>query len=367
MKKTIAVILAAMLAAASLSGCYGLGFLQDFLADDEEAYEDMTVDIPGTFPEIDDYPKNTIPVPELTELQTAPAVQEVNVRPAEWASVQWEPYSSPYFTLNIPSGWQVEWQGDANQLAWRAVSPDGKIGFFNQDHAYAAKDASMASALGFSMSLSEGTVQEYFETMYKDTTDYFSVQNSCVPGNKDVIQAIRPYTAIRDYQALYATFKENGWEGEGVYSAVIMDSKDVVVRGANYGAWEINCICTQWAPAGTLVNWAPVIDTIAKSFQYTDLYIQQWQQIAQSVTEPKSTVSDNDPVMEAFEERSKSDTIIQEKRSDMLEEYERVYDNNTGEIYRAYNGFLDDMGDQNRYTPITDNQYTEGYVGWIDK
>ena len=225
----------------------------------------------------------------------------------------------------------------------------------------------MASALGFSMSLSEGTVQEYFETMYKDTTDYFSVRNSCVPGNKDVIQAIRPYTAIRDYQALYATFKENGWEGEGVYSAVIMDSKDVVVRGANYGAWEINCICTQWAPAGTLVNWAPVIDTIAKSFQYTDLYIQQWQQIAQSVTEPKSTVSDNDPVMEAFEERSKSDTIIQEKRSDMLEEYERVYDNNTGEIYRAYNGFLDDMGDQNRYTPITDNQYTEGYVGWIDK
>ena len=336
MKKTIAVILSAMLAAASLSGCYGLGFLQDFLADDEEDYEDMTVDIPGTFPEIDDYPKNTIPVPELTELQTAPAVQEVNVRPAEWASVQWEPYSSPYFTLNIPSGWQVEWQGDANQLAWRAVSPDGKIGFFNQDHAYAAKDASMASALGFSMSLSEGTVQEYFET-------------------------------IRDYQALYATFKENGWEGEGVYSAVIMDSKDVVVRGANYGAWEINCICTQWAPAGTLVNWAPVIDTIAKSFQYTDLYIQQWQQIAQSVTEPKSTVSDNDPVMEAFEERSKSDTIIQEKRSDMLEEYERVYDNNTGEIYRAYNGFLDDMGDQNRYTPITDNQYTEGYVGWIDK
>ena len=208
MKKTIAVILSAMLAAASLSGCYGLGFLQDFLADDEEAYEDMTVDIPGTFPEIDDYPKNTIPVPELTELQTAPAVQEVNVRPAEWASVQWEPYSSPYFTLNIPSGWQVEWQGDANQLAWRAVSPDGKIGFFNQDHAYAAKDASMASALGFSMSLSEGTVQEYFETMYKDTTDYFSVQNSCVPSNKDVIQAIRPYTAIRDYQALYATFKE---------------------------------------------------------------------------------------------------------------------------------------------------------------
>ena len=362
MKRTIAAILSALLAATSLSGCYGLQFLRGLTGANHADYEnDMPAPVPDSYPEIDDYPANSIPVPE------APGIQGVNVRLADWAAVQWESYSSQYFTLNIPSGWQVEWQGDANQLAWRAVSPDGKIGFFNQDHAYAAKDASMASALGFSMSLSSGTVQEYFETMYRDTTEYFTVQNSCVPNNKELIQSIRPYTPIRDYQALYATFRENGWEGEGVYSAVIMDSKDVIVRGSNYGAWEINCICTQWAPAGSLVNWAPVIDTIAKSFSYTDYYIQQWQQIAQSVTEPKSTVSDNDPVMEAFEERSKSDTIIQEKRSDMLEEYERVYDNNTGEIYRAYNGFLDDMGDQNRYVPITDNQYTEGYVGWIDK
>ena len=78
-------------------------------------------------------------------------------------------------------------------------------------------------------------------------------------------------------------------------------------------------------------------------------------------------MNDNDPVMEAFEERSLSDTIIQEKRSDMIGEYERVYDVDTGNIYRAYNGFLDDIGDQNKYIPITDNQYAEGYVGWIDK
>ena len=232
MKHTLAVILSALLVTASFSGCYGLQFLRELTDENGEDYEeDMTAFYPDSFPEIDDYPANTIPVPEITEVQTVPKIQEVDVRPAEWAAVQWEAYSSPYFTLQIPSGWQVEWQGDANQLAWRAVSPDGKIGFFNQDHAYAAKDASMASTLGFSMSLSEGMVQEYFETMYKDTTDYFTVQNSCVPNNKDVIQAIRPYTPIRDYQALYATFKENGWEGEGVYSAVIMDSKDVVIRG----------------------------------------------------------------------------------------------------------------------------------------
>jgi hypothetical protein len=71
--------------------------------------------------------------------------------------------------------------------------------------------------------------------------------------------------------------------------------------------------------------------------------------------------------MEAFEERDRSDTIIQEKRSDMIGEYERVYDNETGKIYRAYDGFLDDIGDQSRYTSITDDQYADGYSGWIDK
>ena len=54
--------------------------------------------------------------------------------------------------------------------------------------------------------------------------------------------------------------------------------------------------------------------------------------------------------------------------SDMIGEYERVYDNETGNIYRAYDGFLDDIGsDQTRYSAITDSQYAEGYVGWIDK
>ena len=55
----------------------------------------------------------------------------------------------------------------------------------------------MASTLGFSISLSEGTVQEYFETMYKDTTDYFTVQNSCVPNNKELIQSGRNHQRFK--------------------------------------------------------------------------------------------------------------------------------------------------------------------------
>ena len=83
---------------------------------------------------------------------------------------------------------------------------------------------------------------------------------------------------------------------------------------------------------------------------------------------PDGQTNIGDSVLEAFGERSTPDTILQEKRSDMIGEYERVVDTETGDIYRAYNGFLDDMGsEQTRYTPITEEQYADGFVGWIDR
>ena len=129
MKKIIALILSALVVTFSLTGCYGLGFLGNFLNDDTEDYEDIEIETTDFVPSTEESTTKYVYYPEETQ---PPAIENVNVRPAEWASVQWEPYSNQYFTLQIPSGWQVEFQGDANQLAWRAVSPDGKIGFFNR-------------------------------------------------------------------------------------------------------------------------------------------------------------------------------------------------------------------------------------------
>lgn len=299
--------------------------------------------------------------------ETYTPAREVSVRPAEWASVQWQPYSCAYFTLSVPTGWQVQWDGNAQKLWWRVTNPEGDVGIYNLDHDYAAKDPAMTQTLGFQKPLNDASVQGYFEMIYENSSDYFSVQNSLVPANYNVLQS-STNKKIWDYKALYATFKDSTvGEGEGVYSAVMFDHDDIIIRGANYANWEIDAILSQWAPLGQFVNWSGVLAQIAQSFAYTDYYVQEWQGWLNTSVTPTSSTSDTDPVMQAFEERSKSDTVIQEKRSDMIGEYERVYDNETGNIYRAYNGFLDDIGDQNRYTPITDNQYADGYVGWIDK
>ena len=43
-----------------------------------------------------------------------------------------------------------------------------------------------------------------------------------------------------------------------------------------------------------------------------------------------------------------------------------VYDTDTGDIYKAYNGFTDDYKGE-RYKSITDNMYTEKTSGYIEK
>ena len=306
-------------------------------------------------------------VPEPTE-QSGQPFSDYRVTPAEWTGVEWEQYQNVYFTLTIPKGWQVEWQGNAQQLYWRVTQPEGTVGLSNLDHRYAAKDINYMQMGTTDMYLSEGTVREFFETAYANSAEYFTVKNSTVPGNMAQLQAVRPNTPIRDYQSLYAVFKENGMEGEGIYSAVVMESPDVWSAGMNYGMWEINCIFTEWAPLGALVNWQPVLSFIAQSFQYTPYYVQEWRSVVSTDASPEGQNNIGDDVLEAFEERSLDDTIRQEQISDMIGEYVRVVDNETGDIYRAYNGFLDDIGsDQTRYAPITDAQYAEGFVGWIDR
>lgn len=304
-----------------------------------------------------------------TTANLIPQAPSYTVRDAEWTNVQWVPYECLNFTLTIPQGWEVQWQGDAEYMSWQVKSPDNPmIGVSNTDHAYAAKDASMMQMLGVNLAMSGGTVQEFFSALFANSTDYYTVLNSVTPANASEVIAMNPSAhGIKDYKSCYAVFAENGVEGEGIYQAAVMDNQDIYIRGQNYALWYINAIFTEYAPRGELVNWLPVLNTIINSFRYTDYYLQQKMYLTGMYPDSQPS-TDTDSVVEAFEERMTQDTILQEKRSDMIGEYERVYDNETGNIYRAYDGFLDDLGsDQTRWSPITDSQYAEGYVGWIDK
>ena len=70
--------------------------------------------------------------------------------------------------------------------------------------------------------------------------------------------------------------------------------------------------------------------------------------------------------MDSWNKRNNSYDIISQKRSDATLGYERVYDTETGDVYRAYNGFTDNY-DGTKYQTVTDDMYTSSISGYIEK
>lgn len=74
-----------------------------------------------------------------------------------------------------------------------------------------------------------------------------------------------------------------------------------------------------------------------------------------------------DGFMSSWESRNISQDIMSQKQSDATLGYERVYDTETGRIYKATNGFTDDY-DGKRYQPVTDDSmYAKAVSGYIEK
>jgi hypothetical protein len=73
----------------------------------------------------------------------------------------------------------------------------------------------------------------------------------------------------------------------------------------------------------------------------------------------------SDGIMDSWNKRQTSYDITSQKQSDATLGYERVKDTETGEIYRATNGFMDSYSGT-RYQAISDSDYTLGIDGYIN-
>ena len=125
------------------------------------------------------------------------------------------------------------------------------------------------------------------------------------------------------------------------------------------------------APDAEFNNWHGVLDYCLSTLQFSDKFMSGF---GNEETTLVNTIKANakvydqisDMIMDTWEKRSSSYDIISQKQSDATLGYERVYDTETGEVYRAYNGFTDDYKG-NRYQSITDDMYKNTISGYIEK
>ena len=287
------------------------------------------------------------------------ADKNVKITAGEWTNIEWTPYSHQYVTLQIPKGWTVEvtdlYQGGQTGSGTLVVvrNPSSTVCLSYMDF------ATIYSSL-----MKETTIESFFrdtvagnsngEIMNFTTTSKFQSESQ-----KAFAQA---NSAVLDAGVLTGDWKSKklNMDMEGIYSGCVESSLGM------YGMYTIVSPISMDVPKGTLANWNDVLTKIMSSIQWTSACTARYQ-AGSVISSGGSSGGDSSPIMEAWENRNKSEDIMSQKRSDATLGHERVQDTYTGDIYMANNGFYQQYSTSGgqRYVPITDDMYTQGYVGYL--
>ena len=295
------------------------------------------------------------------------------------------------FTAVIPEGWAVSTAG-YDMYYWIRIydpaQPDLQVFTLLKTECLLMNDASKSfyeSMRGLSLytMFADMIVVERVEDFYSGFMDFCSFVAQYEPTYAGFeypqISAFEtlesfPYgsyaaSAALEDTMLHATFEDyyTGQTGEGMFTGTLCRGFESGGVGCNM-LYNINAVT---APYGELAEYESLLAEIFASIQYTDTFISTVmydlqlqasaaQQLNQTLTETSAIIT------EGWNARQQSYDIISQKQSDATLGYERVYDVETGEVYRAYNGFTDTPGVESYFLPVTDDMYSAPVAGYIE-
>ena len=323
-------------------------------------------------------------------------------------AVQTEKYETADFSMTIPKGWTVTTGGTNIYHSIRVSDPNEPL---NQMfvllkaevllHSQAGKDAWQQS---YSMGNTQAMLFAKAPVLENPSTEgFYKIFPQCAAFVSEVDPDYSGYTfpqfndftvtdrypsaspmkssALGDEQ-LRATFTDNGKEGEGLFAASVVDFGSFAISNGNVVGYQLQAvdggyymaynIVAVTAAKDTFIEWEGVLTDCFKTLQYSDSFVSTTNQASNEKVALAQQISQNfnatmDGFMSSWESRNRSQDIMSQKQSDATLGYERVYDTETGEIYKATNGFTD-VYDGKRYKAVTDdNMYAEPISGYIEK
>ena len=335
---------------------------------------------------------------------------EGGVRITETAAkaVQTEKYETADFSITIPKGWVVTSGGTNIYHSIRISDPNeplnqmfvllkadillhsqaGKAAWQQNYNAGNTQAALFAKAVVLENPSTEGFFRifpQYAAFVSDVEPDYagyvFPQFNNFTVTERYPSTGPMKSSALGDEQ-LRATFTDNGKEGEGLFAASVVDFGSYMISGGNVIGYQLQTadggyymaynIVAVTAAKDTFIEWEGVLTDCFKTLQYSDSFVSATNQASNEKVALAKQISQNfnatmDGFMSSWESRNKSQDIMSQKQSDATLGYERVYDTETNEIYKATNGFTD-VYDGKRYKPVTDdNMYAEPISGYIEK
>lgn len=299
------------------------------------------------------------------------------ITPSETSQLELVKYSDNDINIDIPKGWKVSvWDGGTIDFyTFKVYNPDDDryLMFFNMKNegcSASQKDKDVWSRWYPSSPFAKLPVvnphncegfYKVFNFLIENNTDnfYFPVINDF-----SIVETLG--TNITGGDIVRATCRDDDHNNlDGIFTTTV---KPVSLYYSTVTSIYGSTFYT--VPEGMLVEWQPIFDKMLDSFTFTDDFTSRYysalKQNAQSASELSKTLNEtSDIITRGWEARQSTYDQISQKQSDATLGYERVYDVETGDIYKAKNGFMDSYSGSD-LKPITDEMYNKPIAGYID-
>ena len=315
--------------------------------------------------------------------------KNIKIAKSKASQIEFEDYSINEFSIKKPKGWKVDTIGDYIHYTIKVYDPNNPAYQFflnmkteGYNKSVDAKRWQQKYYPNNPFAKASVIATKNTEGFYKIFNDLGTLNNT----NTFTFPTLTDFTVIDNLgkaslggDMLRATFKDaNGKEGEGIFTAYVYDPgpyyvNENIMSGKKIDIQYLNVYDAIFitAPKDEFIDWQDTLNTICSSLKFTDTFIngfnQQQDAVMKNFQQIRAIGNEiSDGIMDSWNKRNTSFDIMSQKQSDATLGYERVYDTETNEIYKAYNGFTDDY-DGERYKPITDDMYSKKTSGIIEK
>jgi len=312
--------------------------------------------------------------------------EKLKITKSETSQIEYEDFDNGYLKMQIPKGWKVEIPNKVtfSGYTFKMYNPSDKnyllefslgLSGFLKSEAARSKWAFLypTSVYGELAPIDPQTTEQFYKVW--DTTA--KVGNKMI--NQEFFVYLHNFEMIENLgktnlggDVIRGKFtNENNETMQGLFTASIFDPGSYYMYGLDLAPLNSYHNIIMYAPDTEFNNWQSIYDHCLSTIEFTDAFMQgfnkeQSTQVATVQANAKIYDEISDMIMDSWNKRNNSYDIISQKQSDATLGYERVYDTETGEVYRAYNGFTDDYSGS-RYQAITDDMYTSTISGYIEK
>lgn len=288
--------------------------------------------------------------------------------------VKLQRYDGGFFTIDKPSDWVIEVTGDYENFGFRIYDPDkpqrqmffyGNMSPFLKSSEAKQAWKSYISSGGFGEAqlyadapvLSPATTEQFFYTFEAFTElayNYGLKHNFPSFKGLDIVETTprnSPISGVSlDDSIVRGLFTDDGLPCEGLFAASVVDAMTSYMYNVDAGYYTVYVISGISAPADEIKSLENALASSLSTFSFSPDYIKagvaqnQWEtnaalQVAKTLSEAYDSYN------QAWHDRQTVYDAISQKNSDATLGYDRLYDPETGEVFRAEIGFYDQYDD----------------------